>query len=227
MVGTAAVADTLPVADNLPHQEVADNHPAAAAGIVPAAPDGLDHASFHPDVPHTTLPHAFSQNDARPPASPGSLVPSRPAALLGTRRESVGRTAGAAAAGVAAAGRMRLELGAGRRTGVGLGHRAAVVAEVVGTAAAAGSCSLCFVEVRRRGVAVAGRRCICYRCHICCRCCICCRGPGRRMTASMTSHRGCTKVAVPVLGSCPAGHCQNIHSPVPAVHAITFVSIHS
>jgi hypothetical protein len=47
------------------------------------------------------------------------------------------------------------------------------------------------------------------------------------MTASMTSHRGCTRVAVPVLGSCPAGHFQNIHSPVPAVHAITFVSIHS
>jgi hypothetical protein len=94
-------------------------------------------------------------------------VPSRPAALLDTRRASAGRTAGAVAAGVAVADRMRLELGVELRTGVGPGRRA-VVAVVVGTAAA-GSCSLRFVEVHRREVAVGGRRCMCYQSHICCR----------------------------------------------------------
>lgn len=222
MVGTVVVADTLPVADNLPHQvEVEDTLPAAvAAGIVPAAPDGLDHVYFHPAVPHTTLPHAFSQSDAPPPASLGYLGPFRPAVLLDTRRASAVHTAGATAVG-----RTHLELEVGLRTGVGPGHRA-VGAVVVGIAAAE-SCSLCFAEVHHMGLDVAGRRRMCYHCHICCHLHhIWNRVPGRRMTASMTSHRGYTREAVPALGSCLADRCQSIRNSVPAVHATTIVSIH-
>lgn len=42
------------------------------------------------------------------------------------------------------------------------------------------------------------------------------------------NHQGCTKEAVPVLGSCPAGHCQSIRTyPGPAAHATRTISTHS
>ena len=59
-VGTGVVADTLPAADNHPHQAAGeDTPPAAVAGTVPVRPGGPDgpahHASyFHPAVRHTT-----------------------------------------------------------------------------------------------------------------------------------------------------------------------------
>lgn len=221
VVGTVVVADTLPAADNPRHQAaVEDTLPEAAAGTDPdrpaAEPGGRHHVYFHPDCRHTIRPHASCQSGYLPPASAGSLARSRPAVLLGILPGFVVRTAGAVAAV-----RKRQGLGAGARTGAGPGRRT-VVAVVAGTAAA-GSCSLCFVGVRRREAAAAGRCCICYHCRISS------LVPGRRTRVSTTMNRqGCTKEAVAVLGSCPVGHCQSIHTrPVLAVHATRTISTRS
>lgn len=222
-VGTVVVADTLPAVGNLPHQAaVEDTLPEAAAGTDPvrpvAEPGGRHHVYFHPACRHTTRPHASCQSGCLPPASAGSLVPSRPAVLLGILPGFADRTAGAVAAV-----RTRQGLGAGLRTGAGPGRRTAVVVVAGTAAAAAGSCSLCFVGARRRKAVGAGRCCTCYHFRISS------LVPGRRTRVSTTmSHQGCTKGAVPVLGNCPVDRYQSIHTrPVLAVHATRTISARS